>query len=87
MALNTRNRRSAAVLPAVPFRAVMAMPADGITTVGDLRHLAFLSRVGASDSDTLSTRTLIRGRAACGPAAIGESRVWLTVEGVAETLD
>ena len=87
MALNTRNRRSAAVLPGLPFRAVMALPADGIATVGDLRHLAYLSRVGASDSDTLTTRTLIRGRAACGPSAIGEGRVWLTVEGGAETLD
>lgn len=86
MALDTRNRRSAATLPCLPFRAALPLPSGGIESVGDLRHLAFLSRMGTSDSSLIPARVLIYGNAVCVPAADGESAIVAAVRGGGEVL-
>lgn len=83
MALDTRDRRSAAMLGGCSFRSALPVPSGAVSTVGQLRHIAYLGRVAGSDTSTLTTRVALRGGASVGPTVEGEADATETVEGVA----
>lgn len=87
MALDTRDRRSAAILIGCPFRCQWPLPDHAIGTVGDLLHLADMGRVADSDATDLPAALLIRGSVQARLAVSGGVLCRAGIDGDAVTLD